>query len=62
MQMRLLARKQEDKRVEGINAHNEEMNYESEYAFQTLLYISRMASEGDFITPENMGMSSDQHG
>ncbi len=30
MQMRLLARKQENKRVEGINAHNEEMNYESE--------------------------------
>jgi len=36
------------------------INYQSEYALHTLLYISRMASMGDFKTPALMGMSSDQ--
>ena len=38
------------------------MNFESEYAFQTLMYVSRMVSEGDYKTPEKMGISFEQMG
>ena len=36
------------------------MSFASEYAFQTLLYVSRMVSDGDYSTPEKMGISREQ--
>ena len=50
----------------GINLENNNYNYgeymssASDYAFQTLLYVSRLVSEGDFKTAECMGLSNEQ--
>jgi len=50
----------------GINLENNHYNYgeymsnASDYAFQTLLYVSRLVSEGDFKAAECMGLSNEQ--
>jgi len=36
------------------------MNCESDYAYQTLLYVSRLVSDGDFKIAECMGLSNEQ--
>lgn len=36
------------------------MSYESDYCFQTLLFMSKMAAEGNVRIPEKMGITSEQ--
>ena len=40
--------------------YGEYMSNASNYAFQTLLYVSRLVSEGDFKAAECMGLSNEQ--
>jgi hypothetical protein len=36
------------------------MNYQAEFALHTLMFVSRMAAEGDFDTPHQLGLRNDQ--
>ena len=36
------------------------MNYQAEFALQTLMFVSRMAASGDYETPHRLGIRNDQ--
>ena len=36
------------------------MNYQAEFALHTLMFVSRMAAEGDYETPHRLGLRNDQ--
>jgi hypothetical protein len=36
------------------------MNYHAEFALHTLMFVSRMAADGDFDTPHQLGLRTDQ--